>query len=279
MRPAEFEYQLVSNVDEAVSALAAEGVALAGGQSLIPLMRLGLAQPVKVVDIGRLPGVDGIQSSDSAMEIGALTTIADLAMSEQLRQACPVWSDAAEAIADPLVRNMGTVGGNIAHADPLNDLPAVVTATRTTVTAVGPSGERTVEADELFESPFVTSISTDELITALVTPKSKAGAYEKLKRAAADYGVVGVAVQLDTDREGRIERAGIGVTGTSIVGWRASYAEEMATAGSSPAEVAEAVAGDAELVADERGSVRYKRAVINALTRRAIDKALARGTS
>ena len=154
-----------------------------------------------------------------------------------------------------------------------------MTASRATVSAVGPSGERTVEADELFESPFVTSLSTGELITALVAPKSKTGAYEKLKRAAADYGVVGVAVQFDTDREGRIERAGIGVTGTSIVGWRASHAEEMATAGSSPAEVAEATAGDAELVSDERGSVRYKRAVISALTRRAIDNAIARGTS
>ena len=144
MRPPDFEYELVEDVQGAVSALALgeSAMALAGGQSLIPLLRLRIARPSRVVDIGRLPSLSGISVSDESAELGALVTTADVAVSDDIGRSNPLWAEAARVIADPLVRNLGTVGGNLAHADPLNDLPAALVASRGDVRAEGHNGVR-----------------------------------------------------------------------------------------------------------------------------------------
>ena len=188
--------------------------------------------------------------------------------------------DAALAIADPLVRNAGTVAGNIAHADPQNDLPAALVAARGRVVVQGVDGERSVTADDLFTDPFATSLNSDELITRIEVPISGAGAYEKLKRAAVDYGVVAVAAQLDLNDDGSVHSAGVAVTGCRKVAPRSAAAEDaLVGTGAEPDDIraAAAAAGEgAEVFGDERGSERYKRAAVTTLTERALRRALRR---
>ncbi|MDE0377459.1 MAG: xanthine dehydrogenase family protein subunit M [bacterium] len=283
MRPPDFEFRSVGTVDKAISALSGEdGVtALAGGQSLIPMMRFRLIRPSVVVDIGRIEGLGSIGSSDGLLEVGALVTTARLARSATVRSLSPLWAETASAIADPLVRNLGTVGGNLAHADPLNDLPAALVAARGQVIVVGPSGTRTVSSDDLFVGPFETSLRRGDLITGIRLPRGSGGAYEKMKRAAADYGVAAVAVQLAMDDGGRITQAGIAVTGGADVAARAAEAEELLV-GSDPrpstiARAASATAASGLMVTDDRGSARYKRELVKALAGRAIERATNRG--
>ena len=171
-------------------------MALAGGQSLIPMMRFRLLRPTVVVDIGRIHGLDSIESSGDGIEIGALATTNRVAQSATVRSLSPLWAETASVIADPLVRNLGTVGGNLAHADPLNDLPAALVAARGRVFVEGVDGRRVIGSDDLFTGPFETSLHRGELITGVRLPGGTGGAYEKMKRAAADYGVAGVAVQM-----------------------------------------------------------------------------------
>ncbi|MDE0139588.1 MAG: xanthine dehydrogenase family protein subunit M [bacterium] len=283
MRPADFEFRSAGTVDEAIAALSGENgtMALAGGQSLIPMMRFRLIRPSVVVDIGRIEGLGSIGSSDGLLEVGALVTTARLARSATVRSLSPLWAETASAIADPLVRNLGTVGGNLAHADPLNDLPAALVAARGQVIVVGPSGARTVSSDDLFVGPFETSLRRGELITGIRLPRGSGGAYEKMKRAAADYGVAAVAVQLAMDDGGRITQAGIAVTGGADVAARAAEAEDLLV-GSDPrpstiARAASATAASALMVTDDRGSARYKRELVKALAGRAIERATNRG--
>lgn len=285
MRPPDFEYELAEDVDGAVSALAQNesAMALAGGQSLIPLLRLRVVRPSQLVDIGRLPGLSGISVSGDSAELGALVTIAEVVASDDTYNSNPLWTEAAQVIADPLVRNLGTVAGNLAHADPLNDLPAAFVASRAVVRAVGPNGERTIAADDLFVSPFTTSLGLGEVITHVMIPSSPAGAYEKLKRAAVDYGVVAVAVQLDLDHDRVIRGAGVSLSGTSAVAPRMTRAEQTLVGTTGTDDVIDATAleaaEDADLASDERGSVRYKRAVIRTLAERALRRAIGRGSA
>lgn len=283
MRPPDFEFRSVGTVDEAIAALSGEdgATALAGGQSLIPMMRFRLVRPSVVVDIGRIEGIGSIGSSDGLLEVGALVTTARLARSATVRSLSPLWAETASAIADPLVRNLGTAGGNLAHADPLNDLPAALVAARGHVNVVGPSGTRTIGSDDLFVGPFETSLRRGELITGVRLPRGSGGAYEKLKRAAADYGVAAVAVQLAMDDGGRITQAGIAVTGGALVAARAAEAEDLLV-GADPrpstiARAASAAAASALMVTDDRGSARYKRELVKALAGRAIERAADRG--
>lgn len=283
MRPPDFEFRSVGTVDEAISALRGEdgATALAGGQSLIPMMRFRLLRPSVVVDIGRIEGIGSIGSSDGLLEVGALVTTARLARSATVRSLSPLWAETASAIADPLVRNLGTVGGNLAHADPLNDLPAALVAARGNVTVVGPDGTRTIGSDDLFVGPFETSLRRGELITGVRLPRGSRGAYEKMKRAAADYGVAAVAVQLAMDDGGRVTQAGIAVTGGAHVAARAAEAEDLLV-GSDPrpstiARAAAATAAAALMVTDDRGSARYKRELVKALAGRAMERAANRG--
>lgn len=282
MRAPDFAYEQPEDLQRALASLARGDsvVALAGGQSLIPLLRFRLAHPDRVVDIGRLPGLGEVEVDAESIRLGALVTAGDVAASAAIADASPLWSEAAAVIADPLVRNMGTVGGNLAHADTANDLPAALVASRATVEVQGPEGTRSIEADDLFVAPFTTSLRGGELITEIVVPASPTGAYEKLKRAAVDYGIVAVAVHLDVDRDVSIVGAGIALSGASSVAQRMTRAEGalLGTDGDEVGiEVASNLVGDdAEVIDDERGTARYKRAVLRALSARALRRALSR---
>lgn len=283
MRPPDFAFRTSPTLEDAVAVLAGENgsMALAGGQSLIPMLRFRLLRPSVVVDIGRIPGLDSIGSSGDDLEIGALVTTGRVAQSSMVRSVSPLWADAASVIADPLVRNLGTVGGNLAHADPLNDLPAALVAARGRVVVKGASGTRVIESDDLFAGPFETSLRRSELITGIQLPGSPAGAYEKMKRAAADYGVAGVAVQITRSGSGRIAGAGIAVTGGEDVATRAAEAEALLVGtDADPSTIdrsAAATAAAASMPGDERGSPRYKSELVKVLAGRAIRRAMERG--
>jgi carbon-monoxide dehydrogenase medium subunit len=283
MRPPDFAFRSSLTLEDAVAVLVGDSgsMALAGGQSLIPMLRFRLIRPSVVVDIGRIPGLDSIESSGDVLEIGALVTTNRVAQSSTVRSLSPLCADAASVIADPLVRNLGTVGGNLAHADPLNDLPAALVAARGRVVVEGANGTRVIESDDLFAGPFETSLRRGELITGIRLPGSSAGAYEKMKRAAADYGVAGVAVQITGNGSGRIAGAGIAVTGGEEVATRAPEAEALLVGSdadpSTITQAASATAAAARMPGDERGSARYKSELVKVLAGRAIRRAMERG--
>ena len=285
MRPPDFEFRAGRTVEDAIAILSSESnaMALAGGQSLIPMMRFRLTRPSIVVDIGKIDGLDSIAPAGEFLEIGALVTTSRLAASTAVQRFAPLWAETASVIADPLVRNLGTVGGNLAHADPLNDLPAALVAARGRVVAEGENGARVIESDDLFVGPFETSLRKGELITNVQLRRGSAGAYEKMKRAAADYGVAAVAVQLTMDGDRRIAHAGIAVTGGTDVASRAAEAEGLlvgSEAGRSEiARAASATAASAQMVDDDRGSSRYKRALVKVLAERAIRRAATQGVA
>ena len=283
MRPPDFAFRSSATLEDALASLNSEdgSVALAGGQSLIPMMRFRLVRPSVVVDLGKIQGLDSIGSSEDGLEIGALVTTSRVSQSPMVRSLSPLWAETASVIADPLVRNLGTVGGNLAHADPLNDLPAALVAARGKVVVEGANGRRVIESDDLFLGPFETSLRRGELITGIRLPGSTAGAYEKMKRAAADYGVAGVAVQMTMNGAGRVTGAGIAVTGGEQVATRAAEAEALLV-GSAPdpstiARAASATAASARMPGDDRGSSRYKRSLVRVLAGRAIERAASRG--
>lgn len=252
---------------------------MAGGQSLIPLLRFRMARPASVVDIGRLSGLDGIEELDDGIRVGATATAATIARSPLVHSLCPLLAEAAAKIGDPLVRNAGTIGGNLAHAFPHNDLPAVVVAARATVIARGPGGPRSIAAADFFDGPLQTTLGTGELITHIDVPASPAGAYEKLKRGSTDYGVAGVAVQLIPGPDRTVAAAGIAVTGANRPGVRAVDAEEALVGTPSDDAIeraADAVGDAAEFADDTAGSDAYKSALVVVLARRAIRRALER---
>ena len=283
MRLPDLDFHACRTLEEAIAGLGGQdnAVALAGGQSLIPMLRFRLIRPSVVVDIGKIAGLDSIEPSGDFIELGSLVTTSRLVRSSIVRSLTPLWAETASAIADPLVRNLGTVGGNLAHADPLNDLPAALLAARGYVIAEGPAGTRTIGSDDLYVGPFETSLQRDELITGIRLPRGSGGAYEKMKRAAADYGVAAVAVQLTMDGGGGITQAGIAVTGGTVVAARAAEAEDLMVGTdlrpSIIARAASAAAASAPMVTDNRGSARYKRELVKALARRAIERAANRG--
>jgi len=194
-RPAEFTYHRAASLDEAISFLAEldDSRPLAGGHSLLPAMKLRLATPAALVDIGSIPGLAGIERDGDDIRIGALTTHAAVAASELVRSYCPALSDAAALIGDRQVRNRGTIGGSLAHADPGADYPTVVTALGATITAVGKNGSREIPAGEFFTGIFTTALEPGELVTSVRVPAVTGAAYVKHKHPASGYAVVGVA--------------------------------------------------------------------------------------
>lgn len=279
MRAAEFRYQRCDSLAEAVSALTAgsHAVALAGGQSLVPLLRSRLLRPEVVVDISRISDLADVAVDGDTLRIGALTTVGDLDRSDVVARRAPLLAEAANKIADLSIRNMGTVGGNLAHADPLNDLPVVLVAGRGHVETVGPEGSRRIEADEFIVGPFTTALRPGELIRHVVLRTSTVGAYEKFKRAAVDFGIAAVGVQLWIGEDGRVAEAGIAVAG-SPEGVSRPIEAERHLAGFAPSperfdEAASAVAASVRLVDDERGSARYQAALVRALAGRVLTRA------
>jgi carbon-monoxide dehydrogenase medium subunit len=222
-RPAQFEYHRPTSLDQAVGLLSGEDArALAGGHSLLPLMKLRLAEPGTIVDLGRIPGLDAIEEDGDTVKIGALATHAAVAASEVVRSRCRVLAETAAAIGDPQVRNRGTIGGSLAHADPGADYPTVVSALGATITAVGEGGEREIAAHGFFTGIFTTSLQPGELVTSVRVPAVGAGAgaaYLKHRHPASGYAVAGVAAVVKVE-DGKCSEARLvvgGVTGTPVV--------------------------------------------------------------
>ncbi|HBY95491.1 MAG: xanthine dehydrogenase family protein subunit M [Ardenticatenaceae bacterium] len=288
MIPAEFQYAAPRTVPEAVALLQQREDAkiLSGGQSLIPLMRFRLAVPPFLVDINRIPGLDYIRQADGWLRIGALVREADLEESALVREHYPLLHDTSRSIADPLVRNMATVAGNLAHADPANDHPAAMLAARAELVATGPNGERIIPIDDFFTDIFTSALAPDEILTEVripVPPAPSGGAYVKLERKVGDYATAGVAVQLSLAADGKVEQIGIGLTNVGPMALRARRSEEVLR-GQMPSEALIAQAGrfaqeDCEPTADLRGSEEYKRNVVRVLTMRALQKALQRAAA
>lgn len=285
MIPPEFDYHAPASLDEALELLGSldDPKVLSGGQSLLPMLKLRLASPANIIDIGRIPGLDGISEEDGVLRIGALVTETELERAPEVAARYPILLDTARVIADPLVRNRATVCGNIAHGDPANDHPATMLALGAEVVATGPDGERTIAIDDFFQGFFMTALSPGEILTELRIPAPPArsgGAYLKLERKVGDYAVAGTAVQLALDADGTVAGAGIGLTNLGIAPIRASGAEEALTGrvpdAGAVADAAAAAADAADPIADRRGSVEYKRNMARVLTGRAIGQALER---
>jgi carbon-monoxide dehydrogenase medium subunit len=281
--PASFEYFAPTSLDEALSVLERygdEAKVLAGGQSLIPLMKLRLAAPRAVVDINRIDGLDGLRDEAGGLRIGALVRHRTCERSEVLRSRYRVLADAAPQISDPIVRNRGTVCGSLAHADPQGDWGSALLAVSAEVAARSSSGERTIALEEFLEGPFTTALQPDEIVTEIRVPDPGAragGTYLKLERKVGDFATVGVAVHVSLDN-GKLGRAGIALTGVGPINVRASEAER-ALAGAEPDD--EAIRGAARLAAeaaepldDNRGSAEYKRSVVRVFTERGLRTAV-----
>jgi carbon-monoxide dehydrogenase medium subunit len=284
MIPAAFGYTRADSVEEALRILGSDNGAkvIAGGMSLLPLMKLRLAQPAMLVDIGRLDELRGISElEDGRLAVGALTTYAELLDSRAVHYG--VLRDALPRIGDVQVRNRGTVGGSLAHADPASDLPAALLALDAELVLQSATGERHVRASGFFEGAFATGLRHDELLTQVVLPaaRSNAGsAYVSLDQPASGYAMVGVAAVLIVGPGGIIEHAGIGVTGVSDSPYRASDVEAalVGTTGSAEAvaPAAALVVGDRRVNADIHAGADYRAAMAVVIARRAIGVALSR---
>lgn len=285
MIPGEFEYHAPSSVDEALSLLASLGEdakVLAGGHSLIPAMRFRLAQPAHLIDINRIGDLAYIREEGGHLAIGAMTRESALEHSSVVQERYPLLADAGHVIADPLVRNRGTVGGNLAHADPANDHPAVMLAYGATMVARGPGGTREIAADDFFTGLFENALAPGELLVEVRIPSPGAGsggAYRKLERKVGDYATSAVAVQL-TMRGDTCAAVRIGLTNVNAVPMRATNAEQALTGKSLTDEVLEAAgqaaAQECDPSGDLRGTVEYKRDVTRILLKRAVRAAAER---
>src|SRR5262245_29895321 len=214
MIPTAFDYQRATSIDDALAKLqaASGGKLIAGGHSLVPLMKLRLSEPTSLIDIARIPGLSGIREKDGKIEIGAGTTHRDVAASTLLRQVCPVIAETAAEIGDPQVRNRGTLGGSLAHADPAADYPATMIAIDATINLKGTGGARSVKASDFFQGLFTVDLAPDEIITSVRFAPVKAAAYAKLHQRASHFAIVGVAAALDVGG-GTITSARVGITG------------------------------------------------------------------
>ncbi|HXX36915.1 MAG TPA: xanthine dehydrogenase family protein subunit M [bacterium] len=286
MIPASFEYHRPASISEAATLLTRHGEdakILSGGQSLIPLMKLRLAAPPHIVDINRIPGLAYLEERNGALRIGALVRETDLEKSDLVRARYPILHDTSRVIGDPVVRNLATVCGNLAHADPANDHPATMLALGAQIVAVGSRGERIIPVDEFFTGPFTTALAPREILTEIRVPLPSlrsGGAYLKLERKVGDFATAGVAVQLTLAPDGICQRVGIGLTNVGLTPIKAGRAE-AALRGARPDEAAieraaRLAAEESEPAEDLRGSEEYKRDLVRVLTARALRRALER---
>jgi len=285
--PASFRYAAPRSISDAVDLLRTyeDAKILAGGHSLLPLMKLRLANPPVLVDINRIPGLAYIREDAEIgrLRVGALARHIDFEHSDLIRERYPLLWDTARGIGDPLVRNRGTMAGAVAHADPAADWPAALLAAEAEVVASGPDGERVIEIRDLYIAILTTVLQPHELVTEvrvpLAVPRS-GGAYEKLERKVGDYAVIGVGAQITLDESGNIGEAGIGLCNAGPTSIKAIDAEEF-LAGKPVApdninEAARLAMEASDPVDDDRGPVDYKRAMVRELTRRALRRAVTR---
>jgi carbon-monoxide dehydrogenase medium subunit len=285
MIPPTFDYLAPKTLPDAVAALGQHENAkvLAGGQSLIPVMRFRLASPAVLVDLNRVEGLSYIREENGWLKIGAMTRESDLEHSSLVHEKYSLLADVARVISDPIVRNLGTVGGNLANADPGNDHPATMLAYGAEVVAVGPDGVRTIPIDSFFTGFFETALAPNEILTEVRIPMlngRSGGSYLKLERKVGDFATVAVAAQVQLDEGGNFASVGIGLTNVGLTAIKATAAEAILK-GKAPTDenirqAAKLAANAAEPVADFRGSEDYKRSLVKTYTVRTLRKAVER---
>ncbi len=286
MTTSAFEYYAPASAGEAVELLAQHGDGakiLAGGHSLVPLMKTRLARPDVIIDLGKVQGMSYVRDHNGGLAIGAMTTYYQLESSDLVQSRAPALSDAASVVADPQVRNMGTIGGSLAHSDPAADLPAVVIALRATITASSSSGHRTIEADGLFVDLLTTSLNSDEIISEITIPAPAAGsgsAYAKFANKASHFAIVGVAASVTLGSDGSCRDVSIGITGAGASASRASEAEAALEGGKADDDAirgaAEKAGAGIDFNEDVHASAAYREHLTKVFTERALTAAVAR---
>lgn len=283
MIPGPFEYYAPRSLGEAVKYLTEhrdDVKILSGGQSLLPLMKMRLSKPGFVVDIGRIPGLDSIAEEGNSVVVGALVTHAQIEDSALLKQKCPLLPQTATTIADVQVRNRGTLGGSIAHADPAGDWPATALALDAEVKVTGPGGERWVKCEEFFLGLLMSVLEPDEIVTAVKFAATGADktAYLKAAPRSSGFAVVGAAVRLAVDASGTCSRAAVGITGVTDKAYRAERTEQMLAGKKLDGALIEQAAGEAtrnvDPIEDINGSAEYRRHLTQVYVARAIQEAL-----
>ncbi|HEY3588172.1 MAG TPA: xanthine dehydrogenase family protein subunit M [Myxococcaceae bacterium] len=286
MIPASFDYHAPGTLPEALALLSRYGddaKVLSGGQSLLPLLKLRLGQTGHLIDIGRIPGLEYIREEGGFLRLGGRTRESALEASDLIRTRYPILHDTAKVIADPLVRNMATIGGNLAHGDPGNDHPATMLALGAQVVATGSKGERVIPIEQFFLGLFRTALRPDEVLTEIrvpVPPARSGGAYLKLERKVGDYATAAAAAQVTLGSGGEVARVGLALTNVGPTPVKATDAEKFLTGkrpdASTLGEAAQRAAKAASPSADRRGSVEYKREMARVLTTRALKLAVER---
>lgn len=286
MIPEQFDYVAAKTLDEALSLLAQhpdDAKILAGGHSLIPVLKLRLAQPQLLIDLGRIKDLSYVREEGDQIRIGAMTTHYQIESSDELRQICPLLPEAASHIGDVQVRNRGTFGGSLAHGDPAGDWPAVVIALGADIVVVGKNGERVIKADDFFVDLLTTALKPDEILreVRITTAKGKLGqSYMKMHQPASGFAVVGVAASLIVDQKGGCESIGIGITGVGPKAYRPAAVEgalkgkplDAKTVAAATSHAADGVDPNSDIFA----SAEYRRHIAQVYTRRAIETAAAR---
>lgn len=289
MFPSSFDYYGPETVDEALELLQEHGDSqaelLAGGHSLLPTMKTGLSSPDVLIDVGDIDALTGIETDDDTVLIGALTKYAEVADSDDLWESIPVIAEATESIGDTQVRNRGTVGGNLAHADPASDLPAAVLVSEATIHTHGPDGQREIEASDFFHGVYATALDEEELLTAVEVPTrdtSEVGAYVKRRSPSSGFAIVGVAVHLEVDAD-TVTSARVAANGAFNHAKRLDPVEEQLVDASLDDELAAEAASHAtddvkefELMDDNQASSEFRRQLLTVYVREAIETALDR---
>jgi len=285
MIPPSFEYVAPKTLPEAVAALGGHENAkvLAGGQSLIPLMRFRLASPALLVDINRVEGLAYINEADGWLKIGAMTRQSSVDKAPLVREKYRLLADAVSVLSDPIVRNRGTVGGNLANGDPGNDYPAVMLAYGAEVVAVGPKGERVIPITSFFIGLYESALASNEILIEVRIPAPKprsGGAYLKLERKVGDFATAAVAAQVELDAKDKFKSVGLGLTNVGLTAIKATAAEDFLQGKDASDEnikqAAQLTADASQPIADVRGSEEYKRSLVKTYTVRALRKAVER---
>ena len=284
MYPAQFEYVAPETLDEAIKLLAESGgdaKILAGGHSLLPAMKLRLAQPATIIDLRKVPGLNEVKVDSSGTTIGAMVTHANVARSPEIQRALPALAEAASVVGDIQVRNRGTLGGSLAHADPAGDPPAAFLALDGSVVVKGPNGERTIAGSDFFIDILTTALAEDEIVTAVTFPVLAAGtgtAYAKFDHPASHYALTGVAAAVKLDGSGNVESVKVGITGVGPKAYRATAVEE-ALVGKGADAIADAASHAADGIDcndDIHASAEYRAHLATVFTRRALQAAFSR---
>ena len=286
MIPSKFNYHKATSVQDAIALSQEYGEDakyMSGGHSLLPMMKLRFANPEHIIDISKIQGLSYIKEDGDHLKIGAMTTQTEMEYSPLIKEKYSIFSDAIKLTADPSVRNVGTIGGNIAHGDAANDQPALMLAMRATIIAEGVDGQKSIPIDEFFHGFYMTALEPSDVLIEIQVPKTKkgnGGAYHKVERKVGDYATAGVAVHVEIDEDGVCQEVGIGLTNVSAVPMRLDRGEALLKGKKITedliAQVGSIASEDCEPTSDLRGSEAYKRSIVKTITQRMIRLAMER---